>query len=78
MALRTVTTRVDLDHPAASIRPTTDGRSDFDVLFDELLASRLRYEDLRMSQAPPVERIAARDDLHLLRAAVAAARAEAR
>ncbi len=51
-------------------------RPDFDVLFDELLATRRRYEELRIAGAPHSDRAEARTQLHLLRAAMASVRAE--
>lgn len=46
----------------------------FDALFDELVQTRSRYEDLRIADAPAVELIAARTRLHSLRASIAAHR----
>lgn len=51
-------------------------KSDFDVLFDELLATRRNYEELRMANAAIADRADALQELHLLRAAMASVRRE--
>ena len=49
-------------------------RSRFEVLLSDLIEARARYEDLRISNAPAVGRIKAKDQLHSLRSAIAALR----
>ncbi len=56
---------VEIDRRPPEHRPV------FDVLFDELSATRSHYEDLRVTEAPLPERIAARERLHALRASIA-------
>ncbi len=46
----------------------------FDSLFDELVQTRLRYEDLRTADSSAIELIATRTRLHALRASIAAHR----
>jgi hypothetical protein len=60
---------------AAESRPPQP-KTDFDVLFEELLATRRNYEDLRMANASIADRAAALRELQLLRAAMASVRRE--
>lgn len=78
MALRLINPR-NRTRPAGRPVHTIDRRPpqrrpDFDVLFDELLHARSRYEDLRISDGPADDRIASRERLHALRASMASAR----
>ena len=48
-------------------RITMNPKAAFSALFDELLATRARYESLRISGAPFSERVEALDTLQTLR-----------
>lgn len=73
--LKTRTRRTgDAGHVAEDLRP--ERRPDFDVMFDELLTTRRRYEDLRIAGGSRSDLAATRGELHLLRAAMASVRAE--
>ena len=67
-----------------ALRPTFETlrpeqrKPNFEVLFDDLLATRRLYEDLRLIAAPADDLINTRNKLHGLRASIAAERAELR